>query len=327
MPKFTQSALSVGALLLAASSVQAQQVISAKAGLVHYVEGDVFIKEQLVEHKRGDFNEMKAGEVLRTGLGRAEVLLTPGTVLRVAENSAFKLVTTNLEDVNVELLDGSVLLEVAEPNKETSVRLKLGEATVAFEKRGVYRLDVNPALVRVYDGQAEVLSAGQALTVKEGKRMLLTGALTTERFDKEKGDAFHRWAGRRSGYLARANMASARTLQTSGWRAGSWYFNPYFGTFTYLPFNSYMSGFGYRYYTPGYYTSQQTLANSGGGWAGASAGNFPSMDSSSGNRTAVYSGGASVGRSAPAASSAPAPAAGGARTGGGGASRGSGGGR
>ena len=58
--------------------VMAQQVIGAKSGVIHYVEGDVFAADQKIETKLGaKFNELKENQVLRAEEGRAEVLLNP----------------------------------------------------------------------------------------------------------------------------------------------------------------------------------------------------------------------------------------------------------
>ena len=66
-----------------ASIADAQQVISAQSGTVHYIEGMVYAGGQLVDRKFGQFPALKAGEELETKDGRAEVLLTPGAFLRV----------------------------------------------------------------------------------------------------------------------------------------------------------------------------------------------------------------------------------------------------
>ena len=85
-------------LALAAGSVAAlaQSVISARSGLIHYVEGQVYLGDQPVETKFGSFPEVKENGQLRTEDGRAEVLLTPGVFLRLGENSSFRMVTNRL---------------------------------------------------------------------------------------------------------------------------------------------------------------------------------------------------------------------------------------
>src|SRR5687767_14648092 len=103
------------AVVLAASAI-AQNVISARSGMIHYTEGTVTLAGKPVTTTIAEFPEIKVGEELRTELGRAEVLLSPGVFLRVAENSAVRMVNNRLEDTKVELIAGSALLEVGELN-------------------------------------------------------------------------------------------------------------------------------------------------------------------------------------------------------------------
>ena len=89
----------------------AQSVISAHSGLIHFSDGSVFLDDQRVEQKTGKFGQMNNGSELRTQDGRAEVLLTPGTFLRVGANSAIRMLSNKLEDTRVELLSGSAVLD------------------------------------------------------------------------------------------------------------------------------------------------------------------------------------------------------------------------
>ena len=57
---------------LMAGSSFAQQVISAKSGLINYTEGQVFLGDSLVKQKFGEYQDIKTGQHLRTEEGRAE---------------------------------------------------------------------------------------------------------------------------------------------------------------------------------------------------------------------------------------------------------------
>ena len=83
------------------SAVWAQSVISAKSGVINYTEGEVFAADQAVEVKNGKFPDWKKDQLLRTAEGRAEVLLTPGVFLRIAENSKLTLADTNEESASL----------------------------------------------------------------------------------------------------------------------------------------------------------------------------------------------------------------------------------
>ncbi len=337
MSRFVRMSLTAAAFSLVVASANAQSVISAKAGLVHYTEGKVFVADKQVENKIGDFTEMKAGEVLQTAEGRAEVLLTPGVFLRVGENSAFKLVSNKLEDIRIDLTQGSAIIEAGEVNKYDSIVLTAGAATINFEKRGLFRIDSDPAALRVFDGEAIVAVGGQQMKIKEGKMTSLNGVLLAEKFSKEWSDPLQRWAGRRAGYLASANLSAAKSIldSGSGWRTSGWYFNPYFGYFTFIPaFGNYYSPFGYYYYTPrkvdviynppSYSAGSPGYIDRSAGWGGGPR-NFP--DSGRGSSAATYSGGGYSSAPAPPPSSAPPAGDGGGRSADSGGSRGGGGGR
>jgi len=101
------------AVILALSAIPAlaQPVISAKSGLISYVEGKVYLGDQIVEPSPTRFPDVKENAVVRTAEGRAEVLLTPGVVLRLGENGSFKMLTNRLIDTRLELLTGSAVVE------------------------------------------------------------------------------------------------------------------------------------------------------------------------------------------------------------------------
>ena len=94
-------------------SLAGQTVRSTRSGLLYFFDGYVFIGDEQVQQRFGRFQEIGEGRVLRTALGRAEVLLTPGVVLRVDENSAIRMVSDSLSDTRIELLRGSAIVEVS----------------------------------------------------------------------------------------------------------------------------------------------------------------------------------------------------------------------
>jgi hypothetical protein len=245
----------VATLALASSgtTVWAQAVISAKSGVINYTEGDVLVGGKTVEPKNGKFAEWKKAEELVTGEGRAEVLLTPGVFLRVAENTKLVLEENRLSDTRVRLIQGSALLECAELLQDNGVTLSYNGFNMAIRKAGLYRLDSDPASARAFEGELQVVGNGQTLLLRKGKVTQLGNLLTAEKFDSKQNDAFFRWASRRAEPLAIASFSSARSIYSSGsaWNFGGWMFNPYYGFFTYIPMRGYYnSPFGYRFYSP-----------------------------------------------------------------------------
>src|ERR1700728_453059 len=154
-------------ILALAGSVGAwgQSAISAHSGMIHYVDGTVLLEGQPVEQKFGEFPEVKNDQVLQTQEGRAEVLLTPGVFLRVAENSSFKMLSNRLSDTALEVLAGSTLIEVDELLKDNSITVRYKDATISLSKRGLYRIDAEASRLRVYDGDAEAIYGVKTMEV------------------------------------------------------------------------------------------------------------------------------------------------------------------
>jgi len=294
--------------------------------LIHYTEGDVTLDGRPVARKAAEFPAMKEGQELRTERGRVEVLLSPGVFLRVAENSAVRMVKNQLVDTKLELLAGSALLEVGELDKAQAIQMTVGSTNIEFAKRGLFRLDADPARIRVYDGSALLSSDNGNVTLKEGREATLGAAVVSAKFDKEDEDAFYRWASRRSSYIAMANVTAAKRVHdgSMSFASSSWVYNPYFGLFTYLPLSGlYRSPFGYSYYSPLtvtriYYRppvmSNPSMMGGGQSMAGSSMRGMSDM----GGRSSMGSYSGSSGMSAPPPSAAAPAAAAGPRTGGGG---------
>jgi hypothetical protein len=235
--------------------------------------------------------------------------------LRLGEEGGIRMISNALEDTRIELTAGSMLLEVGEIQKGQMLVVTVGQAAIEFPKRGLYRVDSDPALVQVHDGQATVVIGGQTVTVKEGRRALLTGVTVAEKFQKESTDALHRWARRRSEYVAMANVAAARSLDASGiaWRTSGWYYNPYFGAFTYIPANGmYRCPFGFAFYSP---RSVDNAYRRRDPWVGSSSVDMSGGGASrgyadyGGSRGSASYGGSTSAVSAPSSPSSSAPAA------------------
>src|ERR1700731_2321688 len=88
----------VAAILLA---IPAAAAGSAVPGTLNDVEGQVAVAGQSVTSHSVGSVQVEPKQVLETGQGRAEMLLTPGVFLRVGENSAGRLVSPGLADTRV----------------------------------------------------------------------------------------------------------------------------------------------------------------------------------------------------------------------------------
>jgi hypothetical protein len=287
MKPLVRFALGVTAWAAVAISVaSAQTVISAKSGLIHYVEGRVYVGDQQIESKFGEFPDLKENAQLRTEEGRAEVLLTPGVFLRVGDHSAIRMVTNRLIDTRVEFLAGSALVEVDELLKDNGVTIVYKDYAVQIEKKGMYRFDSEPPVLHVYDGEAMALYNGKSEEVKPSHLLEMNGELKTAHFEKDKSaDELYLWSRDRSQYLAMANVSAAQSVNNSGmyWGSSAWAWNPMFGMYTFIPMSgAFYNPFGWGFYSPysvysylynqPYYGGYYPGSVSGGGGSGAAAG-------------------------------------------------------
>jgi len=248
------------------TSAWTQSVISAHSGVIHYKEGQVEVDGQPVRQdpQKGQFDDIKPGQTLTVKDGQAELLLTPGVFLRVAEDSSFRMISNKLADTRVEVLSGSVIAEVGELLQNNAITLIFHGADVSLLKKGLYRIDSDLSQLRVYDGEARVSGASQeAVTAKKGHAILFGEQLEAKAFDTKQTDAFYKWCARRDEYVAEANVYAAKSVRDSGTGYGSgngggygngfgsWAYNPWFGMFTYMPSSGmFYSPFGSGYYSP-----------------------------------------------------------------------------
>jgi len=245
--------VSIGVCCLALAGIAwAQSAISAKAGMVNYTEGKVLLDGAAVKVKFDNFPQIRMGSELRTGDGRAEVLLGPGVFMRLGENSAVRMISDDLMSTHLEFLAGSVFVEGADLAKDEAVTFSYQGSSIDLLKKGLYRFDGEPAKVSVYDGEARVIVDGQAQVVRRAHLLRLDGVGVAEKFDATAGDDLFRWARRRAEYLAVANVSAAKEAEQYGfWGSNNWIWNPSFGTYTYLPMNGfYDSPWGYRFWSP-----------------------------------------------------------------------------
>jgi hypothetical protein len=346
------AAISLALLAALVIPASAQPVISAKSGLLSYGEGQVLLNDQPVEFSTTRFADVKENSIVKTGDGRAEVLLTPGVTLRMGENSSLRMVSNRLVDTRVELMTGSAVVEADMIAKDTNVTVVVGQGSVELPKAGLYRFNAEPAQVKVFKGDADVEVAGQTKAVSGGHMLsLATETASIEKFDTEDTDDLDRWSHRRGSYLAAANMSAARTLVSTGgvpsmWGmagcSSAWGYNSYYGMMTFLPcYGSLWSPYGYRFWSPYainqyYWINPPMIYGGGAGRTGTSPSGAASLarpattasyrgTSSASGSGSSHAGFANTGSSSGVSSSARSGGGGGGMSGAGGFSGGGGG--
>jgi len=203
-------------LMVVPASLQAQPVTTAKAGLVSFMEGKVYLDDRALDHSPAHFSEVSEKSVLRTDTGRAEVLLGPCAVLRVAENSSFRMLANAITDPQIELLAGAAIVDVTGMSRGAKLTFSTATAAVRIAKTGLYRFEMAPPRVKVFDGGATVQRADRTLTIAAGRMLALDSSSPAEKFDSKMRDALDLWSIQRSASLAAASGANRRQQEQTG---------------------------------------------------------------------------------------------------------------
>jgi hypothetical protein len=196
--------------------VAAQQVISTKAGIIDWVDGEAFLdREPLVLPQLG-LVQMEKGQMLRTGRGYAELLLAGSAYLRTGENASLKLEQNQWNNTQLSLEQGSALIEIVGKIRTNPIRIRL--STSLIKNPGLYRLDHSPYRIRVYRGSAVAEVQGKKIRLESCRQVLLAGDLMPCKFDVDIADVLHRWAAQRSFKLFAANPGMSNwTWIDLGW--------------------------------------------------------------------------------------------------------------
>ena len=209
---------------------------------------------------------IKAGGGLKTtGNSRAELLLSPGTYLRVAEDSEIEVMGTTYRDMRFRVVRGTVIIESASFNpKIHSLRLSTPSGELQMGTRGLYRLDVVPgreSAVSIYKGRVLWTGAqGRSAQLKSGRRWLLGNASPSPKprsagLDKNhRKDPLNLWSKRRARQLVQVNAGLSLASRDSAYpgfgyqNRGGWVLSSKSQWFTYVPFDSSpRSPYGFHY--------------------------------------------------------------------------------
>ena len=238
---------------------------TARPGTLNYVEGQVRIGPKELGSADMGKTEVGPGQTVQTGAGKAEILLTPGTFLRLGSNSSVRMISPGLTETRVQVVNGRAMVESTALSKQSDIRIAQNGALTRVLKDGVYEFDADRANVRVFDGKAEVMQDDQKVDLKKGREAELTsGPLKADKFDRKASeDDLYKWSSARSEYLAEANAASVRAYvvnPVSPWYGSGWYWNPWYSTWSFMPGNGlFYSPFGYGFYSPRYYYTRPVI--------------------------------------------------------------------
>jgi hypothetical protein len=248
--------------LVLAQSTADKYVISAKAGGVNMTQGTVTVATHTGMNGILVKGETVAiGDRVSTGQdGRVEILLNPGSYVRLASDTDFEFKSTSLDDLRMLIGKGSAIFEVYATD-EFEVAVETPRGAVNITVSGIYRVDVDAngvGRLSVFEGRAMTGS----VRVRSGQQAEIGVAATAGKFDKKRTDELATWSKDRSKALARATNSlqrdDVRNSLISSYNMGHWGFFSSFGLWVYDPFwgysflpfgNQWMSPYGYRFRT------------------------------------------------------------------------------
>ncbi|HEX3248101.1 MAG TPA: FecR family protein [Pyrinomonadaceae bacterium] len=277
-------------------------VISAKAGGINAITGGASVhgKGETDWQQLSITDDLEAGDSVRTSNdGRVEILLNPGSYLRVGGNSEVELSDNTLSNLEVRLLRGTAIVEATGADGvELNISISTPHTKLAIVRQGLYRLNVVPEdATELIVRKGRVILSDSHTKVKGGNKVIFSATtISVAKLTKEEKKAADKsdvdvWSKQRADTLAKANRRITDRMLTSAfasyggfdpWRRnglGFWFFNSRIGCFTFLPFYyGWGSPYGSTYSTFFYPYPYGTIWNNG------TTGYWPNNTGSSGNR-------------------------------------------
>lgn len=282
-------------------------VISAKAGGINAITGQarVFGKGDSDWQQLMVTDDLRAGDRVRTDFdGRVEILLNPGSYLRVAGNSEVEMSNNSLDNLELRLIKGTAIVEATGVDDlELNINISTPHTKLAIVRHGLYRVSVVPGdTTELVVRKGRVVLSDNQTKVKGGNKVVFSQTNTSvaklTKEDKKAEEEIDEWSKERAETLAKANRRTTHTMLATAfssnidpfrsWRYargyGLWFFNAYAGCYTFIPwYYGWRSPYGTSYTTGTYnpYAWQAGRNNGAGGNTGG--GSAPTSTGSNGN--------------------------------------------
>lgn len=233
-------------------------VISAKAGGINAITGEASV------HSRGNSDwqqllitdDLDAGDRVRTAFdGRVEILLNPGSYLRLGGDSEVELSNNSLENLEVRLLRGTAIVEASGADDlDLNINISTPHTKLAIVRQGLYRLNVVPEnATELIVRKGRVILSDSHTKVKGGNKVVFNATnvsvakLTKEEKKAAEAEEVDVWSKERGKMLAKANsrinnrMLNSAFATFNDWdpysrRLGLWFYNSHSRCYTFLPF-------------------------------------------------------------------------------------------
>lgn len=249
----------------AATLAMAEPTRMPMPGSLNSVEGRVILDGQRAQPREIRRESLLPGQVIRTRQGKAGLLLTPGSYLRIGDNSEVQMLSTTLANTQVKVMKGMALLDARAGYKHDLVIVMDGTRT-RIRKNGIYGFNANRKSVSVLRGKAIVYERNSHVTLKHKRQLYIAGQEPFEvrKLNKRafKSSPLYQWNKVRSRYEFRARRSVQQAIAQSGhWYGPGWYWSGFWGFYTYL----HSSG---MYHSPFYGPAYGPWGWNGWGWWG-----------------------------------------------------------
>jgi hypothetical protein len=281
------------------AALMMQFVVSVKAGLVNHVQGNANVAEMEMA---------RVNRPIKTGTdGYVEVLLRPGSFLRLGEDSEAIIDDAELANVKLTVTRGPAVIEVVEISSDFPITVTTGNLTTKIVSSGIYRFADGTATVL----QGKLKTADLKLTYEKGWQLFFQDNYRARKAAKIQVTSLDVYSQARSEEIARANYSLASSLAgpSSYGIYDLWLYSQQFGMYTFIPRGGFRSPYGHQYYgvgtrrtvhqpgnngttstTPGNSTPGPSggngNSNTGGGGGGTASAPAPAASTPSGERTA-----------------------------------------
>lgn len=178
-----------GTRVLTLVTVAAAAALAADPGSVNYVQGAVFLEDELVHVTERRPLDVAVGQTLRTEAGNAEMLATEYALIRFGEDTEVELVASDRESTTLRLREGSIIIDADKIDASRPLTVLIGDSTSVISSKGEYRFDVDeqaPTTLQVLRGKVVVTDRQTDHRLKKKQ----TAVMTAQGIQVTKSDGF-----------------------------------------------------------------------------------------------------------------------------------------
>ncbi len=251
----------VGLLSVSMPVFSKTYIVSAKPGMVNYLEGTVSLNQRQLSQPNINNLFIKGNDSVVTADGKVEILLTPGVFFRLGGNSEIHITAVSLTSIQIDMISGESMVEVDELRKDNDLKFTVDKAVCTIAKPGLYRFRAGArASIAALSGKGTVSIGDRQIDVSKGHELVLGDSLSPRRFDRKAEDDLYAWSNERSEYSAAASYQSAQNASlgvygygASSWDNSGWLWNDMFNSWAWMPGAdmAFFGPFGFGFFSPG----------------------------------------------------------------------------